>query len=92
MKDEQKNWYIYIVKCADNSFYTGIAQNIVRRINEHNTSNSIGSKYIRNRRPVILVYKEVTHSKSLALKREAEIKRLSRKIKNQIINGSVAQR
>ena len=85
-------WHIYILKCADGSFYTGIAKNIQRRIDQHNTSNSVGAKYTRTRRPVELVYSEEFTTRSDALKRENEIKKLTREYKEALITGRVAQR
>lgn len=81
-------WYVYIVTCADGSYYTGSTKNIERRVAEHNSSNTISAKYTRYRRPVILVYKEIYQSHSEALKRECEIKKLSRDKKYQLIAGA----
>ena len=72
-----KDWYVYIVKCSDNSLYTGITVDLERRVEEHNTSNK-GAKYTRSRRPVHLVYSETQHDRSSASKRESAIKKLSR--------------
>ncbi len=69
--------YVYIVECADKTFYTGSTGNVEKRIQEHNSSKT-GAKYTRGRRPVKLVYVEPCPTPSLALKREAEIKKLSR--------------
>jgi len=80
-------WYVYILQCNDGSYYTGITVNIERRINEHNLDNTNSAKYTRFRRPVILVYKEIQKNQSDALKREAQIKKLSRDKKYQLISG-----
>jgi putative endonuclease len=80
-------WYVYIVKCADDSLYTGIAKDVDRRIEEHNHSNLLGARYTRGRRPVSLVYHETLDSRSQASKRENEIKRLSRKDKESLVDG-----
>ncbi len=69
--------YVYILRCADDTFYTGSTTDIDRRIVEHNTS-SRAAKYTRARRPVVLVYKEQVADISIARKREAEIKRMMR--------------
>ncbi len=74
-------WFVYIVRCADGTYYTGITQNIKRRIDEHNKSDTVSAKYTRQRRPVKLVYQELLESRSKALKRETEIKRLRRQAK-----------
>tara|TARA_R110000803_G_scaffold156115_1_gene220668 strand:- start:13 stop:261 length:249 start_codon:yes stop_codon:yes gene_type:complete len=72
-----KDWYVYIVKCSDNSLYTGITVDLERRVEEHNTSNK-GAKYTKSRRPVHLVYSETQQDRSSASKRESAIKKLSR--------------
>lgn len=77
-------WFVYILRCADNSLYTGITIDINRRIEEHNQNDKIGSKYTRVKRPVILVYKEKIASRSKALKRETEIKRMSHQQKEDL--------
>jgi len=69
--------YVYIVECSDKSLYTGSTGNIGKRIREHNSSKA-GAKYTRGRRPVKLVYVELCSTPSIALKRETEIKKLSR--------------
>jgi putative endonuclease len=69
--------YVYILECSDRTLYTGSTNNIEKRIQEHNNSRA-GAKYTRARRPVKLVYVEICSTSSVALKREAEIKKLSR--------------
>jgi putative endonuclease len=83
-----KPWKVYIVRCADSSLYTGIAKDVKRRIEEHNLDNSLGAKYTRGRRPVKLVYSEEFANRSDAAKREHEIKRMSRKAKQDLIAGA----
>lgn len=70
-------YYVYILKCADNTLYTGITTNTVRRLKEHNSS-SLGAKYTKARRPVKLVYSKIFLDKSSALKEEFKIKRMKR--------------
>lgn len=72
--------YVYILKCADKNLYTGYALDLKRRVKEHNETD-LGAKYTRGRRPVKLVYYEKFKTRSEAQKREAEIKKLSRKRK-----------
>ena len=72
------DWYVYILRCADESFYTGLSNDIERRVEEHNTDNRLAAKYTRARRPVQLVYQETYDSRSDASIREAEIKKLKR--------------
>jgi len=67
-------YYVYMVRCADDTLYTGIATELGRRIEEHNTSDK-GAKYTRVRRPVELVYSETYPDRSTASKREYEIKK-----------------
>ena len=77
-------WYLYVVKCSDESLYAGITTNVKRRIEEHNGS-SRGAKYTRSRRPVELVYYELHPDRSAAAKAEYTFKKLSRKKKLDII-------
>ncbi len=67
-------YFVYIVKCSDNTLYTGITTELERRIEEHNDSDK-GAKYTRLRRPVSLVYSEEYPDRSSASKREYEIKK-----------------
>ena len=67
-------YYVYIVQCADDTLYTGIATELERRVLEHNESDK-GAKYTRVRRPVNLVYSEEYPDRSTASKREYEIKK-----------------
>ena len=80
------NWKVYIVKCSDKTFYTGITNNIKLRLETHNSGK--GAKYTKNRLPVILVYLERVDDKSNALKREMEIKKLNRSQKINLINST----
>jgi putative endonuclease len=78
-------YFTYIVLCADNTLYTGIATNVERRVDEHNSSPK-GAKYTKARRPVILVYSEKHPDRSSASKCEYKIKKMSRKEKRILIN------
>jgi len=73
-------WFLYIVQCRDETLYTGITTDISRRINEHNNTKK-GAFYTRNKTPVKLVYHEEVPGRSVALRRETQIKRLTRKEK-----------
>jgi putative endonuclease len=79
----EKPFYVYILRCEDNSLYTGIATNTFARLKTHNDGK--GAKYTRGRRPVRLIYQERHASMSLALKREAAIKKLSRAHKESLL-------
>jgi len=83
-----KNWCVYIVECVDGTFYTGATNNLDKRLSEHNSPNS-KTRYTRSRRPVILVYTEMDKTKSEALKREIEIKKLTRKQKFFLIADAI---
>ena len=83
-----KLWYVYILKCSDNTLYTGVTVDIERRVNEHNHDNKLGAKYTRVRRPVKVVYQEELETRSLAGKREAQIKKLKRTEKESLIKSS----
>ncbi|MCI9416825.1 MAG: GIY-YIG nuclease family protein [Eubacterium sp.] len=75
--------YTYIVECSDGTFYTGWTNDIKRRILVHNAKK--GAKYTRSRTPVKLVYLEKSDTREQAMRREAQIKRLSRHQKEQLI-------
>jgi len=79
-------WHIYILECADRTLYTGITMDVEKRLDEHNTSNIKAAKYVRARRPAKIVYQETADSRSKALKREHEIKQLTRQMKLILIN------
>jgi len=69
-------WIVYILECSDNSLYTGITNDMERRLEEHRTGR--GAKYTKHRRPLRVRYTEYQGTKSTALKREAAIKSLDR--------------
>jgi len=78
-------YYAYILRCADGSLYTGYTNDPERRLRVHNSGK--GAKYTRSRLPVELAYSEGFEDKSAAMRREAEIKRLTRAEKLALING-----
>lgn len=77
--------YVYILKCSDNTLYTGWTTNLEKRLKVHNTGK--GAKYTRVRLPVEIVYFEEFEDKKDAMKREYAIKQLSRQEKLKLING-----
>lgn len=83
---EMKMYYVYIVLCADSTLYTGIAKDLNRRIEEHNTSDK-GAKYTKSRRPVTLIYHEEHEDRSAASKREYAIKKMRRDKKQCLITS-----
>ena len=74
-------WFVYIVRCADDTLYTGIAKDVARRVEEHNSSNLLAASYTRARRPVALVHREAVKTRSAAARREYEIKQMTRQEK-----------
>lgn len=79
------NYFVYLVECIDGSYYCGCTKNLSIRIKQHNYLNS-GAKYTKSRRPVKLIYSEKFLLKSEALKREYEIKSLSRSAKVKLVH------
>ena len=78
-------YYVYILKCSDNTLYTGYTNNLEERIQTHNSGK--GAKYTRGRLPVEIQYYEKFEDKGTALKREHEIKKLSRADKVKLIKN-----
>jgi predicted GIY-YIG superfamily endonuclease len=76
-------WFVYLLRCGDGTLYTGITKDVARRCEQHNAGTA--SRYTRSRLPVALVYQESQASQSLALKREAAIKAMSRLEKESLI-------
>ena len=76
-------WYLYILRCKDDSLYTGITTDVEKRLDAHRAGR--GAKYTRGRAPLELVYRETCGGHSAALKREAQIKKLSREQKQVLI-------
>lgn len=83
--DTSSTWYVYLLRCADNSLYTGVTTDIERRIHQHNHCNKLGAKYTRVRRPVVLAYSEKATNRQSACQREYQLKQLSKKKKEQLI-------
>lgn len=77
-------YYLYILKCCDQTLYTGITKDLERRLKEHNFSK-LGAKYTSGRRPVKLIYSRRFANRLLALKEEIRIKKLSRAEKLELI-------
>ena len=76
---QKSDWIVYILECSDGTLYTGITNNLSRRITKH--ESGVGAKYTRNRGPFKLFYSEAQPSRSEASKREMQIKALSRDAK-----------
>lgn len=87
MKNNNKTgtWWVYLLRCHDNSLYAGVTTDIHRRIDEHNNSK-LGAKYTRARRPVTLAYLEEAENKSVACKREYKIRHLVKVKKEKLVS------
>jgi putative endonuclease len=83
----ERAWFFYIVRCSDNSLYSGITPNLEERLKKHNAGK--GARYTTQRRPVTLVYSEQFPNISSARKREAEIKRWPKVKKESLIKGTI---
>lgn len=81
-----KKHYTYILKCSDNTLYCGYTTELLKRLETHNSGK--GAKYTKSRLPVALVYSEEYDSKSEALKRECEIKKMTRRQKLMLIESN----
>lgn len=84
-KEPVQNWYVYLLRCADNSLYCGITTNLEKRLRQHNGELVGGAKYTKTRQPVELVYHESSESRKLASQREYQIKKLSKLQKEQLL-------
>ena len=83
----ESSWTVYIVRCNDDSLYTGVAKSVLPRIAQHNAG--AGAKYTRSRRPVTLVYSETLADQGTALRREFEIKRMPVAVKQRLVESAV---
>ena len=79
-------WFVYILRCEDDTLYTGINNDLIRRCDQHNAGTA--SRYTRSRLPVVVVYQEAQATRSLALKRELAIKALSRQQKELLVQSA----
>jgi putative endonuclease len=80
------DWQVYIILCTDNSLYTGITNDLERRLSQH--GGKLGAKYFRGRKPQQVVYLETGHTRSSASRREADIKKLGRANKLRLIEDA----
>jgi putative endonuclease len=87
-RENSGSWYVYILRCSDNTLYTGITIDPARRLKEHNEDDKLGARYTRARRPVDLIYQESCANRSAAARREAAIRKMSRKEKLHLIQNS----
>ena len=83
------SWFVYMVRCSDNSLYSGITTDVARRVSEHNGEaggKDKGAKYTKARRPVVLVYKKKCKDRSAAGKAEAALRRLTKAEKEALVD------
>jgi putative endonuclease len=83
--DAAPGWFVYMLRCADGTLYTGVATDVRRRLREHNGDARLAARYTRARRPVTLIYSEVAADRAAACRRECQIKALSRGEKLQLL-------
>jgi putative endonuclease len=81
-----EKWTVYMLLCADGTYYTGVARDPARRLSEHNGRDGRGARYTRARQPVQMVYTETARGRSLAQCREAAIKKISRAQKIRLVS------
>lgn len=81
-------WYVYILECSDWTYYTGITTDTSKRLRQHNWEIVWWAKYTKVRQPVKMIYQENSEDRSSASKRECEIKKLTRKQKEELIQSS----
>lgn len=80
---KKSRWHVYLVRCADGTYYTGVTTDLARRIGAHNAGK--GAKYTRARRPVVLVWSRPAASEGAAKRREYRVRTLSRKEKQALV-------
>lgn len=78
-------WFVYIIRCADSTLYTGITTDLTRRMREHNAQGRLTAKYLRGKAPLKLVFQLEEKNKSAALQKEIQIKKLTKQQKEQLI-------
>jgi putative endonuclease len=83
MPSGEPKWWVYVLRCADGTLYTGVTTDPDRRLKQHNAGTA--SKYTRARGPVLMVYREPTAGHGAALRREIAIKKMSRAVKDVLI-------
>ncbi|AAV47363.1 putative nuclease [Haloarcula marismortui ATCC 43049] len=89
MTTARSPYHVYVLRCSDNTFYTGYTTDVERRVREHDAGD--GAKYTRGRTPVELIHVESFDSQSDAMSREYEIKQYSRAEKERLVESSDAE-
>ncbi len=82
-------WHLYMIRVKSGSLYTGITKDVERRFAEHAEGGKKGSKYLRARRPLALVFQQKVGTRSQALKVECAVKNLSKPAKEQLVKGTL---
>ena len=82
-----KEWHLYLIRCGDNSLYTGITTDVEKRFSQH--LNNKGAKYLRGRGPIELVFSHNAGDRSTASRLEYQVKQLKRQEKEMLIDGSI---
>lgn len=83
------HWHLYLIRCADNSLYTGITKDVARRVEEHRSGTRKAAKYLRGKSPLTLAWQYQTPSQSHALKLEQRIKQLPKYDKERLVAGQL---
>jgi putative endonuclease len=86
------NWFLYLIRCRNGRLYTGITTDVERRFEEHESGDKKGSKYLRGKTPLKLVMKKRVGDRSMALKIEAKVKKLSKIKKELFVDGKIKMR
>ncbi|GJQ22833.1 MAG: hypothetical protein HBSAPP01_06230 [Candidatus Brocadia sapporoensis] len=89
MRLKMKNWFLYMIRCKHGKLYTGVTTDVERRFVEHTRNNKKGAKCLRGKAPLTLVMKKKIGSKSMALKIESRVKRLSKIKKEMLVDGKI---
>ncbi|MCW8963771.1 MAG: GIY-YIG nuclease family protein [Gammaproteobacteria bacterium] len=83
------NWFVYIIRCVNNSLYTGITTDTERRLQEHQGKDGRGAKYLKGKGPLTMVWQTAVNNRSMASKLEHQIKQLNKVNKERLIQGDV---
>lgn len=83
-------WFLYLIRCKNGALYTGITTDVERRFEEHKSNDKKGAKYLRGKAPLNLVMKKKLGNKSMALKIEKKVKKLSKIKKEMLIEGKIS--
>lgn len=86
---KMNNWFLYVIRCKHGRLYTGITTDVERRFAEHSSDDKKGAKYLRGKAPLTLVMKKKIGSRSMALKMEARVKKLSKIKKEMFVDGKI---